>query len=74
MKQKWHDLLFADWPLPPEKVRPLVPQELELDLREGAFVGSGCAVLDERHPRTACAAATIFVEILRAERADLRSL
>jgi uncharacterized protein len=35
IKQKWHDLLFAHWPLAPEKVRPLVPQELELDLREG---------------------------------------
>ena len=36
MKQNWHDLLFAHWPLAPEKVRPLVPQELELDLREGS--------------------------------------
>ena len=36
MKQKWHDLLFAHWPLSPEKIRPLVPQELELDLREGS--------------------------------------
>ena len=35
IKQKWHDLLFAHWPLAPEKVRPLVPRELELDLREG---------------------------------------
>jgi uncharacterized protein YqjF (DUF2071 family) len=36
MKQKWHDLLFAHWPLSPDNIRPLVPQELELDLREGA--------------------------------------
>jgi uncharacterized protein YqjF (DUF2071 family) len=35
MKQNWHDLLFAHWPLAPEKVRSLVPQELELDLRDG---------------------------------------
>jgi hypothetical protein len=35
MKQKWHDLLFAHWPLAPEKLRALVPQELELDLRDG---------------------------------------
>jgi uncharacterized protein len=35
MKQKWHDLLFAHWPIAPEKVRSLVPQELELDLRDG---------------------------------------
>ncbi|HEY1528742.1 MAG TPA: DUF2071 domain-containing protein [Candidatus Angelobacter sp.] len=36
MKQKWHDLLFAHWPLAPDKIRPLVPKELELDLRDGA--------------------------------------
>jgi hypothetical protein len=35
IKQKWHDLLFAHWPLVPEKLRALVPQELELDLRNG---------------------------------------
>ena len=35
MLQKWHDLLFAHWPLPPDQVRPLVPPQLELDLRDG---------------------------------------
>jgi len=35
IKQRWHDLLFAHWPLAPEKLRALVPQELELDLRGG---------------------------------------
>lgn len=35
MLQKWHDLLFVHWAVPPEKIRPLVPQELELDLRDG---------------------------------------
>ena len=35
MEQRWHDLLFAHWPLPPEKIRPLVPAELELDLFQG---------------------------------------
>ena len=40
MLQKWHDLLFAHWPLPPDQVRPLVPPQLELDLRDGhAWVG-----------------------------------
>ncbi|HEX5434257.1 MAG TPA: DUF2071 domain-containing protein [Candidatus Angelobacter sp.] len=40
MLQKWHDLLFAHWAMPPEQVRPLVPQELELDVRDGqAWVG-----------------------------------
>ncbi len=35
MLQTWHDLLFAHWSMPPEKIRPLVPQELELDLHDG---------------------------------------
>ncbi len=35
MRQTWHDLLFAHWPLPPEALRPLVPPQLELDLAEG---------------------------------------
>jgi uncharacterized protein YqjF (DUF2071 family) len=35
MKQNWHDLLFAHWALSPEKIRPLVPRELELDLYDG---------------------------------------
>lgn len=40
MLQRWHDLLFAHWALPPEQVRPLVPPELELDVRDGhAWVG-----------------------------------
>lgn len=40
MYQRWHDLLFAHWPLPPEQVRPLVPRELELDIFDGrAWVG-----------------------------------
>ena len=36
MKQNWHDLLFAHWVLPPDKIRPLVPRELELDLLDGS--------------------------------------
>ena len=40
MKQKWHDLLFAHWPMASKKLRHLVPQELELDLFDGtAYVG-----------------------------------
>jgi len=35
MVQKWHDLLFAHWQVPVEKLRHLVPPELELDLRDG---------------------------------------
>lgn len=40
MYQRWHDLLFAHWSLPPDQVRPLVPRELELDTFDGkAWVG-----------------------------------
>jgi uncharacterized protein len=38
--QGWRELLFAHWSFPPEIVRPLVPDVLELDLWEGrAWVG-----------------------------------
>jgi uncharacterized protein len=40
MYQRWMDVLFAHWDLPPEHVRPLVPPPLVLDLYEGrSYVG-----------------------------------
>jgi uncharacterized protein len=40
MKQTWHDLLFAHWPLPPAEVQARVPEELPLDTYDGhAWVG-----------------------------------
>ena len=36
MKQIWHDLLFAHWPLPSAVLRPLVPAPLALDTFNGA--------------------------------------
>jgi uncharacterized protein len=33
--QRWRDLLFVHWPVPPETLRPLVPSALELDLFAG---------------------------------------
>jgi hypothetical protein len=35
MKQIWHDLLFAHWPLPQAVIRPLVPSQLTLDTFDG---------------------------------------
>ena len=35
MKQTWHDLLFAHWPLPLAAVRPLVPAQLTLETFDG---------------------------------------
>ena len=40
MAQRWHDLLFAHWPVRPDALRPLVPAALDLDTFEGeAWVG-----------------------------------
>ncbi|MSP14168.1 MAG: DUF2071 domain-containing protein [Chloroflexi bacterium] len=40
MRQSWHDLLFAHWPVPVEQLRPLVPAQLPLDTYDGsAWVG-----------------------------------
>lgn len=40
MKQVWHELLFAHWPIAPELLRPLIPALLPLDTYEGeAWVG-----------------------------------
>jgi uncharacterized protein YqjF (DUF2071 family) len=39
-RQRWRNLLFLHWSISPETVRPLVPRELPLDLRDGkAWVG-----------------------------------
>jgi len=35
MKQFWRDLLFAHWPVPPRRLRPLVPAALPLDTFDG---------------------------------------
>jgi uncharacterized protein YqjF (DUF2071 family) len=40
MRQTWHDLLFAHWPLPPGLLRSLVPPSLPLDTFDGtAWLG-----------------------------------
>jgi uncharacterized protein len=35
MTQIWHELLFAHWPIEPDKLRPLIPSILPLDTYEG---------------------------------------
>ena len=34
MRMRWEQLLFAHWPISPDQLRPLIPKELDLDLRE----------------------------------------
>jgi uncharacterized protein len=36
MGQRWEDLLFLSWPVPVEKIRPLVPPGLEIDTFDGS--------------------------------------
>ena len=35
MAQTWETLLFAHWPVPPEELRPLLPEAISLDVWEG---------------------------------------
>ena len=40
MGQTWDDLLFAHWPVPESTLRPHVPEELHVDVRDGtAWLG-----------------------------------
>jgi uncharacterized protein len=40
MKQVWHDLLFAHWPVAVDALRPLIPAQLEIDTFGGqAWLG-----------------------------------
>jgi uncharacterized protein YqjF (DUF2071 family) len=36
MAQTWEDLLFAHWPVAAERLRPLLPEVIPLDVREGS--------------------------------------
>ena len=40
MRQSWHELLFAHWPIAPEALRPLMPSCFDIDTFDGqAWVG-----------------------------------
>lgn len=40
MAQRWHDLLFAHWPVPVAALRPIVPAPLQIDTWDGqAWIG-----------------------------------
>ena len=36
LSMRWHDLLFAHWPVPIELIRPLIPGILEIDTFDGS--------------------------------------
>ena len=52
MRQTWHDLLFAHWPVDPDQLRGVIPGELSLDLfDQRAWLGRAPRgpVSDEEH-------------------------
>jgi uncharacterized protein len=52
MGQSWRRLLFAHWPIEPDEMRRLVPQELPLDLFDGrAWLGVVPFVMEGVRPR-----------------------
>lgn len=52
MTQQWHDLLFAHWPVSPETLRALVPEQLEIDLYDGCgWIGVVPFVMRDVRPR-----------------------
>lgn len=52
MFQRWETLLFAHWPVPPEKLLPLVPDGIELDVFKGqAWLGIVPFRMNNVHPR-----------------------
>ena len=52
IRQEWHDLLFAHWPVPLDLLRQKVPAQLDLDLWHGeAYVGVVPFVLRNMRPR-----------------------
>lgn len=63
-RQRWRDLLFLHWPVPPDEVRPAVPGELPLDLWDGrAWVGVvAFEVLGARPPLVPRALGLDFLE------------
>lgn len=63
-RQRWRDLLFLHWSVPPAEVRPAVPERLPLDLRDGkAWVGViPFAVEGARLPLLPSAAGLDFLE------------
>ena len=64
IRQRWRDLLFVHWAMPAERVRPLVPPALALDLLDGqAWVTMIPFLIAESRPaRLPRALASAFLE------------
>jgi uncharacterized protein len=52
LSMRWHDLLFAHWPVPARVLRPLIPAALPLDTFDGvAWIGVVPFRMASVHPR-----------------------
>ncbi|KAA9031579.1 YqjF family protein [Niallia endozanthoxylica] len=52
MRQRWRNLLFSHWPIPPEILRRHIPSALEIDTYQGyAYLGVIVFVIEGIHPR-----------------------
>jgi uncharacterized protein YqjF (DUF2071 family) len=52
MHQSWLELLFSHWPIAPETLRPLVPDQLAIDTFDGsAWIGVVPFHMSNIHPR-----------------------
>jgi uncharacterized protein len=52
MTQRWNDLLFAHWPVPPAKITSLIPPDLCVDTFDGsAWIGVVPFWMDQIHTR-----------------------
>jgi hypothetical protein len=51
MAQRWNDLLFAHWPIAPDKMAPLLPASLDVDTYDG-YAWAGVVPFRMDHVRT----------------------
>lgn len=52
MFQRWHELLFAHWPVPVDALRPHIPNALQIDTFDGqAWIGVVPFRMSHIHPR-----------------------
>jgi uncharacterized protein len=64
VRQRWRDLLFVHWPVPADRLRPLVPAELDLDCLDGStwITLIPFLILDSRPAPLPAAVSVAFLE------------
>ena len=74
MKQTWHDLFFAHWPIPFAELRPLVPARLTAGYFRRPMLDRRRSFLDERRSCSRAAGSARVLASSRTQRADLCDL